>query len=583
MKRKLSSTSSGASSLNGNDGIGSSDGQTKPSSTLEQSTRYAETEGFLLDPYLAQALGMRAGESLFRSMFYGSPQAPYVSDLVAQLLSKQEELLCRGLGEGSSYDSQSSIIESLNIAEYNGLAIQALMDSIEAPTLPPLTATPEVVVGDIGIVHEQVPVLAKRSAKNYDEEDMFAPDLAQSLKMQPGQELRRSTFYNATQSDVVLGMVGQLSATRESVLHNQELERSSSIQEGTSVGCENTASLMTTSKELTQVLMGSIETSAVPTIAVEESETESKEKLEEERNSKLKKLKAKLEMKEQAKTEKLINKEEEEATKSREKELETALSIAVCRESELEKVKDKVKETIKRLETPGSLSATKRNIERIKKKEGELRRVVAEPRSENLKKMEKELNEARARCKELEKAGAVEFSIGMDYIRTKEIKVSRDLEEAKAGEIRVKNIEKNIEVLVAKELYLEKIEAKASKKELGKVRAKKTKIESNLMQLRATIATTRRNVELELVNIITLKEEIEATIDRGKREIELNRLKEGAKAESGEKELELMLRIEGVNARVRMLELELGLWLGEITAKQLAVSSTESGTEYERL
>ncbi len=193
--------------------------------------------------------------------------------------------------------------------------------------------------------------------------------------------------------------------------------------------------------------------------------------------------------------------------------------------------------------------------------------------------MEKELNEARARCKELEKAGAVEFSIGMDYIRTKEIKVSRDLEEAKAGEIRVKNIE----VLVAKELYLEKIEAKASKKELGKVRSKKTKIESNLMQLRATIATTRRNVELELVNIITLKEEIEATIDRGKREIELNRLKEGAKAESGEKELELMLRIEGVNARVRMLELELGLWLGEITAKQLAVSSTESGTEYERL
>ncbi|WP_092481282.1 hypothetical protein [Candidatus Ichthyocystis sparus] len=193
--------------------------------------------------------------------------------------------------------------------------------------------------------------------------------------------------------------------------------------------------------------------------------------------------------------------------------------------------------------------------------------MVAEPRSENLKKMEKELNEARARCKELEKAGAVEFSIGMDYIRTKEIKVSRDLEEAKAGEIRVKNIE----VLVAKELYLEKIEAKASKKELGKVRSKKTKIESNLMQLRATIATTRRNVELELVNIITLKEEIEATIDRGKREIELNRLKEGAKAESGEKELELMLRIEGVNARVRMLELELGLWLEKITAKQLAV------------
>ncbi|WP_092403309.1 hypothetical protein [Candidatus Ichthyocystis sparus] len=39
--------------------------------------------------------------------------------------------------------------------------------------------------------------------------------------------------------------------------------------------------------------------------------------------------------------------------------------------------------------------------------------MVAEPRSENLKKMEKELNEARARCKELEKAGAVEFSIGM--------------------------------------------------------------------------------------------------------------------------------------------------------------------------
>ncbi|WP_242641520.1 hypothetical protein [Candidatus Ichthyocystis sparus] len=152
MKRKLSSTSSGESSLNGNDG-GSSNGQVQQSSALEleQSTGSAEEEGFPLDQHLAQIMGMLPGEKLFRSMFYGSPRAPYISDLVDQLLSKQEELLRRGqLGEGTSSSTQHDMSESLSLARYNARVIRALVSSIEAPASL-------IIGGGVGAMHGQAP------------------------------------------------------------------------------------------------------------------------------------------------------------------------------------------------------------------------------------------------------------------------------------------------------------------------------------------------------------------------------------------------------------------------------------------
>ncbi|WP_242647421.1 hypothetical protein, partial [Candidatus Ichthyocystis sparus] len=136
MKRQLSSASSGASSLNGNDGLGSADEQVQPPSTSasEQSTESSELEGgLLLDSHLAQLLGMRPGERLCRGVFYGSPMASYVSSLAAQFLDKQEGLLRRGLGEGTSSITQHSMAEYLSMSRYNALAIRALLDSVEAP------------------------------------------------------------------------------------------------------------------------------------------------------------------------------------------------------------------------------------------------------------------------------------------------------------------------------------------------------------------------------------------------------------------------------------------------------------------
>ncbi|WP_092415372.1 hypothetical protein [Candidatus Ichthyocystis sparus] len=267
--------------------------------------------------------------------------------------------------------------------------------------------------------------------------------------------------------------------------------------------------------------------------------------------------------------EKLSKKEEEVAVKSREEEIETVLSVAICRESDLEKVKDKLRGIMKRLEMPGPLSSRKRDIEMMKAKERELRGVIAEPRPENLRNMEKELAEVRARYKELEQAGAGEVSLNIDYLRIKETRVRADLERAVAREIKVKNLEKELDVLVARELDPEIMGA--SEEELGKIRTKKIKIGKDLAKLRATIAITEGSPELELKlgELIKERERIGATIDGVKRRIELNRLKEGAKSELGERELDMMLRLEGINVRVRVLELELGLWLGKIIAKKM--------------
>ncbi|WP_242641693.1 hypothetical protein, partial [Candidatus Ichthyocystis sparus] len=139
MKRKLSSASSEASGPDGGDnGLGGLGGQAQPSGalSLEQNTGPAGAGGFLLDPHLSRILGMQPGERIFRSMFYGSPLAPRVSALVTQLLTRQEALLSRGSGEGSSSVDQAGVMESMDLAERNALAIQALMDSVEEPPLP---------------------------------------------------------------------------------------------------------------------------------------------------------------------------------------------------------------------------------------------------------------------------------------------------------------------------------------------------------------------------------------------------------------------------------------------------------------
>ncbi|WP_092460817.1 hypothetical protein [Candidatus Ichthyocystis sparus] len=563
MKRKLS-----GSEASSPEGVGQSsvDEQAQPSSTLEleQGAVSAEARGFILEPNLALSLGMRPGEMIFRSMFYGSPQASNVSVLVNQLLEKQEELFNCGPGEGTSSGTHYNTLKTLSLIESNAAAIQALMDSVEAPTSAPV---PEVVEGEDN-AHWQAPIAPEQSTGGSDGGFILAPDLALSLGMQPGQALLRGMFYGTSQSDTVLIIVNQLSEIREDLLRNQE--RSGAIEGGTNVDFEDTSSLVETNEELIKALMGSIEAPAVPTTAVEEPETEPEEKspaeLEEERDRELAELKAKLEMKEQAKAEKL--RDEEAATKSREKDLEKAISIAVCREANLERVKDKVKEDMERLEVMGSLRATKRNTEKMKARERELRRVVAEPRPENLRKMERELNEAIAKCKELEKAGAVETSIAMDYVRTKETKIGRDLKEAKARETKVKNLEEELKLLVAREMCLEKMET--SKRKLDEVRKKKTNIESDINRLKATIATAGKSIETELGKLMEEKKEIKAKIDRGKREMELNILKMEAKARPSKRELELMLRLKGISTKVRALELKLGLWLSKITARKSA-------------
>ncbi|WP_092487877.1 hypothetical protein [Candidatus Ichthyocystis hellenicum] len=232
---------------------------------------------------------------------------------------------------------------------------------------------------------------------------------------------------------------------------------------------------------------------------MEMKEREKEERLrkrEEEAAKSRKKRQEKLFTKEQKEREKLRMKEEGVAVKRREGEMETALSAAVCREADLEKIKDKVKGVIKKLEIPGSLISRKGDMEMLEAKEIELRRVIAEPRPGDMQKMEKELAEVRARYKWLEQAGAGGVSLDIDCLRIKETKVRSDLERAVARETKVKNLEKDLEVLVARELGLEKMGA--SEEELGKVRTKKIKIEKDLTKLRATIATTERSLELEL-------------------------------------------------------------------------------------
>ncbi len=291
MKRKLlRSASSEASSPEGVYRQGNVDEQAQQSSALEleQSTG-TEGRGFLLEPRLAQALGMCHGEMIFRSMFYGTPQAYHISNLVTQLLNEQEELVRNELEEGtSSFVWPSNNGYTLALMASNEATIRALMDSIEAP--PSVTVGPEeavvevanttywqtpeaLAVEGVGIEHEPVPNTSEQSTMGC-EGSILAPDLALDLEMQPDQVLRGGMFYN-TQPGVVLEKIKRLSAIREGLLHNRELERASVTQEEIGVGLENIATLITTNEELTQALIGSIEApTATPILIESESEEE---------------------------------------------------------------------------------------------------------------------------------------------------------------------------------------------------------------------------------------------------------------------------------------------------------------------
>ncbi|WP_242641653.1 hypothetical protein, partial [Candidatus Ichthyocystis sparus] len=275
MKRKLSSANNEASSPEeGSYGQGDVDGQLQSSGALEleQSTGSSAAGGFVLTSRLAQLLGMQPGDMVFRGMFYGTPYVPLISSLTTQLLEEQDGLFQLISGEGTSSSSQFSEDYILGLVESSASEIQALLDSVEAPPLPPLAVAPEVVVGDVGTACGQASGAVEQSAGDSSCGGfLLAPDLAQSLGMQPGQMLCRGMFYNTPQSNVVLDIIGRLSEVREGLLQSRELERAGLIPEETGVVHEDTAALIETNEELTQALMASIEAPSltVPSVVTE--------------------------------------------------------------------------------------------------------------------------------------------------------------------------------------------------------------------------------------------------------------------------------------------------------------------------
>uniref|UniRef100_UPI001111EDA9 hypothetical protein n=1 Tax=Candidatus Ichthyocystis hellenicum TaxID=1561003 RepID=UPI001111EDA9 len=403
MKRKLSSTSSGESSLNDNNG-GNSGRQVQQSSALEleQSTRSAEEEGFPLDQHLAQIMGMLPGEKLFRSMFYGSPRAPYISDLVDQLLSKQEELLRRGqLGEGTSSSTQHDMSGSLSLAKYNARVIRALVSSIEAPTSVITGGGVGAVYGQPGASHWQDPGAPHwqgpsaphwqgpsapgHSTIDSDAGFILAPYLASTLGMRPGERLFRGMFHGTQQSRVVLEMINHLSEIQRDLLHNRELERAGVMTQGEfGLSFEDTSSLIATNEELLEALMASIErpTETVPSIVVDsssnsdsDSETELErrtlDKLEEERNLRLARSQARLEK------EKV------------EQGVVLALRAAKLRETSLMEVKNRVGVGTRGLgvEIPPSLIEIYRGLKAVTEKRKEISSILGLTPSRNLQEM----------------------------------------------------------------------------------------------------------------------------------------------------------------------------------------------------
>ncbi|WP_092411593.1 hypothetical protein [Candidatus Ichthyocystis sparus] len=308
MKRKLSSSSNEANSPEVGYVQGCLGEQEQSSSVLEleQSTGSAEVGGFLLAPHLSQALGMHPSEMLFRSMFYGTPQASRISDLITELLIEHEDLLCRVMGEGTGSILLGGGACSIALVDSSAATIQALIDSIEAPlsvvvpseavegvgtvTNGQALGVPEVVavagVGDA--TYEQATSAPEQSNRYSCVGFVLPPDLALKLGMYPGQVLCRSMFYDTPQSDIVLDVVGQISEAQECLLRDQELERSGVVDQVSRVGYGNTDALIAANEELLQALMDSIEspllTAVPPVIAVSSSSEEMSDEVERDRS-----------------------------------------------------------------------------------------------------------------------------------------------------------------------------------------------------------------------------------------------------------------------------------------------------------
>ncbi|WP_092487475.1 hypothetical protein [Candidatus Ichthyocystis hellenicum] len=241
MRRELSSTSSGASGCGGNDERGGVDRGAQPSSALEleQSAMSVELGGFTLEPHLAMSLGMQSDEMLFRSMFYGTPQASLVLSLAVQLIDKQEEMIRKELGEGTS-----SAVRLIDIDDGHNLAliasnedvIRALLDSIEEP---PFAVVPEVVEGVEATVGK-------------------GPSAPEAVAVE----------------DICTVHNEQVSGVAEQSIRDSDgglmlaLERFGTTQESVGVGCEDTAALIATHEGLAQATMFDVKAPSVTSVEV---------------------------------------------------------------------------------------------------------------------------------------------------------------------------------------------------------------------------------------------------------------------------------------------------------------------------
>ncbi|WP_092481244.1 MULTISPECIES: hypothetical protein [Candidatus Ichthyocystis] len=568
MKRKLSGSSSGASNLEGNNERYYLDEQAQPSSSfgLEQSAECSRLGGFILAPHLALSLGMCPGEVIFRSMFYGTPQAPVASGLATQLLKEQERLFCLQSGEGTSSSAQLSegFSESyiLDLMESNALAIQALLDSVEAPPVavaPAMAAgvvdtmrgggesSAQELVGDVGAVCRQMPGAPEQGAKDSHGGFILAPDLACSLGMQPGQELRRGMFYGTPWYSVVSGMVNQLLDIREGLFREQELKRKfGGGCGGMGVDCEDTARLIETNGELIRALMASIESPSDDT-----------------RSSSVRSAQAAIEIDsgEESVEEELLEQLEDVCRREKEEEIEKMkeklrLDAIERIEVERESMDLKVAREIWELEHMKELKA---DVERLKEKiraraAEELERVIQREKERELKIREEKVERIeRARARILE-----ERKVKMFIVRKAEKRRLRKEEGEKSREDRRKAREEElarryalskmlegrvVSALQGADEILRNINEEKENKDrarlekVARTRALAEEIEAGMrgeLAEEREISITIRDLEVELVRVRRLERsrEVEeedgvgAIVTRAELELELGVLKE---------------------------------------------------------
>ncbi len=474
----------------------------------EESTRDPDA-GFMLAPDLALSLGMQPGQVLHRSMFYGTPYAPYISNLAMQLLNEQEDLVRRELGDGIVSAVQSSgdgVI--LDLIESKAVTIQALLDSIEAPlpTIVPeviiegvdtahrqaiISVPKSVVVEDAGTVHEQLPYILEQITRDSDGGFVLPPNLALLLGMQPGQELRRSMFYGAPQSNAILEIANQISAILENLLRRQELERVAAL-EGISVSCDDTAALIATNEELMLALMASIEAPAVApsVLVVEELESEllaiergrveggTKKRAEQEAEIEGKRVRTirERERAERELEEELIRKSEEEQAKARAERIARADRIAKAEQeaeaarllmeqevkAEMERVRILMKQKIKaEKERVRILIEQENKAERERKKaerevDRERKKAVREihgERESEAKKIEEELAE-RKKWEELVGKSEEEQAKARAERVARAERIAKTKQEAKAARMR---IEQEVREAKAKKIEEERV------------------------------------------------------------------------------------------------------------------------------